>query len=117
MTEDQIEGVASGVREALAVEGGELMAVQEKIERLKREKAAHPTEELDRLGWARYEEIRGDLEARHHGEYVMIEVDSGDYFVGRTPEEALRQAQAAHPGKAFYLIRIGYKAAHKLKRA
>jgi len=57
------------------------------------------------------------LEARHHGDYVMVEVDSGDYFVGRTPEEALRQAQAAHPGKAFYLMRIGYKAAHKLKRA
>ena len=47
---------------------------------------------------------------------VMIEVDSGDYFVGKTPEDALRHAQAVHPDKAFYLIRIGYKAARKLKR-
>lgn len=31
-------------------------------------------------------------------------------------QEALIQAQAAHPGRPFYLIRIGYKAAHKLKR-
>jgi len=30
------------------------MTVQEKIEKLKREKTAHSTEELDRLGWARY---------------------------------------------------------------
>lgn len=93
------------------------MAVQEKIERLKREKTAHSTEELDRLGWARYGEIRAELEASRHGDYVMIEVDTGEYLVGKTSEEALRQAQAAHPGKAFYLIRIGYKAAHKLKRA
>jgi len=92
------------------------VTVQEKLERLKREKTPHSTEELDRLGWARYEGIRGELEAKHHGEYVMIEVDSGDYFVGKTPQEALGQAQAAHPNKAFYLIRIGYKAAHKLKR-
>lgn len=92
------------------------MAVQEKIERLKREKTAHSTEELDCLGWARYAQIRSELETRHHGDYVMIEVDSGDYFVGKTPQEALSQAQVAHPGRAFYLIRIGYKAAHKLKR-
>jgi hypothetical protein len=93
------------------------MTVQERIERLKREKTSHSTEELDCLGWARYEEIKGELEAKYHGEYVMIEVDSGDYFVGKTPEEALHQAKTVHPDKAFYLIRIGYKAAHKLKRA
>ncbi len=79
------------------------MTVEEKIERLKREKTTHSTQELDRLGWARYEEIKGELEAKHHGAYVMIEVDSGDYFVGETPEEALRQARALHPNKAFYL--------------
>jgi hypothetical protein len=98
-----------------AGEGGGLMAVQEKLERLKREKTAHSTEELDRLGWARYAGIRSTLELQHHGAYVMIEVDSGDYFMGKTPEEALRHAQTVHPEKAFYLIRIGYKAAHKLK--
>lgn len=34
------------------------MTVQEKVERLKQEKTTHSTEELDRLGWARYEELR-----------------------------------------------------------
>ncbi len=93
------------------------MAVQEKVERLKREKTHHSTEELDRLGWARYEEIRGELETKHHGEYVVIEVDSGDYFVGRTTEEAFQQAENMHPNKVFCLIRVGYKAVHKLKRS
>ena len=44
------------------------MTIKEKIERLKRQKTMHSTEEL---------------EAKHHGEYVVIEVDSGDYFVGK----------------------------------
>jgi len=91
------------------------MTTQEKLERIKRQKTPHSTEELDRLGWARYEEIRGELEPQHRGEYVAIEVDSGAYFVGRTPEEALTQAERAFPDKVFCLIRIGYKAARKLK--
>lgn len=91
------------------------MTVQGKIERLKRKRTSHPTEELDRLGWTRYEEIKDEIEEKHHGDYVMIEVDSGDYFIAETPEEALQRAEAVHPDKAFCLIRIGYKAAHKLK--
>ncbi len=93
------------------------MPVEEKIERLKREKTTHSTQELDRLGWARYEEIKQELEAKHHGEFVVIEVDSGDYFVGKTAEEAFLQAEKIHPNKAFCLIRVGYKAVHKLKRS
>ena len=93
------------------------MKGQKKIERLKREKTCHSTEELDRLGWIRYVEIRDRLESQYHGNYVMIEVDSGDYFVGKTPEEALHQAEAVYPDKAFCLIRIGYQAVHKLKQA
>ena len=92
------------------------MTVQEKIDKLKREKTDHSTEELHRLGWAGYATIREELEAHHYGDYVMFEVDSGDYFVGNTPQEALFLAQAVYPNKAFYLIRIGYKASRKLKR-
>ena len=91
------------------------MLAQEQLAQLKKAKTIHSTEELDHLGWVRYKEIQGELEAHHHGDYVMVEVDSGEYFVGKTPEEALYQAETSHPGKPFCLIRIGYKAAHKLK--
>lgn len=93
------------------------MTTQEKLEALKREKTPYSTEELDRRGWARYEEIRAELEDQHRGEYVAIEVDSGAYFLGKTPEEAFARAEESYPGKVFYLVRIGYKAAHKLKKA
>ncbi len=64
--------------------------------------------------------VRGskpELEAKHHGAYVAIEVNSGAYFVGQTTEEAFQQAERAFPKKAFCLIRIGYKAVHKLKHS
>jgi hypothetical protein len=93
------------------------MTAAEKLEQLKRQRTPHSTEELVRLGEARYKEISTDLEAPHHGDFVMIEVDTGDYFIGSTPQAALDGAQSAYPGKVFYLMRIGYKAAHKLKRA
>ena len=93
-----------------------MVTVHEQLERLKRQKTAYTTEELDRLGWARYAELQGELELQHHGDYVMIEVESGAYYVGKTPDEALRRAEAAYPGQAFCLIRVGYKAVHKLKQ-
>jgi predicted nucleic acid-binding protein len=91
------------------------MQVQERLEQLKRQKTPYATEELDRRGWRRYAEIRAELEAQHYGEFVMIEVDSGDYFIGATSQEALQRARKVHPDKAFCLIRIGYKAVRKLR--
>lgn len=91
------------------------MTVQEKLAELRRAKTTHSKEELDQLGWARYEEMKPELEAKHHGQYVAIEVDSGAYFVGETPQEAFEQAEEAFPDRAFCLIRIGYKTVHKLK--
>lgn len=84
------------------------------LQRLKA-KVSHTTEGMSRLAWKRYEEIKAELEARHFGKYVMLEVDSGDYFIGDTDWEAYQKARQAHPEKIFHLIRIGYKAAHTLK--
>jgi hypothetical protein len=93
-----------------------MSTIEQRIEELRQEKTRYSTDELDRRGWARYAEISQALEAQHRGEFVMIEVDSGEYFLGETPQQALGKARAAHPGKAFCLIRVGYRAAHKLKR-
>jgi len=90
--------------------------IEQRIEDLRHEKTPHSTLELDRRGWTRYEQIAHILEVQHRGEFVMIEVDSGDYFLGTTPRNALAKARTAHPDKAFCLIRIGYSAAQKLKR-
>lgn len=92
-----------------------MKSVHDKIRDAIREKTLHSPDELDRMAAARYAEIKTDLEASHHGDFVMIEVDSGEYFLGKSPDEALREAQHAHPNKAFCLYRIGHRAAAKMR--
>ena len=55
-----------------------------------------------------YERIRRELEPEHKGKIVAIEVDSGDYFLGKNVIEATRKGREKHPDKVFYLIRIGF---------
>lgn len=42
------------------------------------------------------------------GMFAVIEPETGDYFLGKTLMEALRNAKESHPGKVFYSIRIGH---------
>jgi len=52
--------------------------------------------------------LRAPLEAAHRGEFVCIEPDSGDSFVGPTLVEVVRAARQAHPDRFTYTIRIGF---------
>ena len=58
-----------------------------------------------------YKKIKDKLEPEHKGEFIAIEVDTGDYFVGKDPIEADEKAREKHPDAVFYLARIGYRAA------
>ena len=66
-------------------------------------------EEIAKLGEEIYARIREEIEEGHEGEVVLIEVESGDYFVAPTLKEAYEKARKAHPGKLFYARRIGRK--------
>src|SRR2546421_891473 len=52
------------------------------------------------------------LEPSHDGEFVAIEPDSGQYFLGRTASAALVAGHTAIPNKLFYLTRVGRETAH-----
>jgi hypothetical protein len=58
-----------------------------------------------------YGKIKEELEPEHKGEFVAIEVDTGDYFVGKDPIEADEKAREKYPDAVFFLARIGYRAA------
>jgi hypothetical protein len=80
-----------------------------------------PWESLDSRGMAEkarsiYEKIRDKLEAEHMGEVVAIDVESGDYFLGKTGLEAARQAKARYPNRIPYVIRIGRRAYISFRR-
>lgn len=78
--------------------------------------AADPKlQELARRAEAFYaDRLKVTLEATHHGEYVAIDPDTGDYFLGKTLLEAGRAARAAHPDRWCYGIRIGHAAVYHL---
>jgi hypothetical protein len=71
--------------------------------------------EVSALAWQRYEKIKKRVEPKHRGEFMVIEVKSGDYFIDQNDMQAIKKAQAAHPKGTFYLIRIGYRVTHKFK--
>ncbi|MBI3303504.1 MAG: hypothetical protein HYZ72_15680 [Deltaproteobacteria bacterium] len=56
--------------------------------------------------------LKGHLEPAYHGQIVAIEVESGDYFIGKSVTEAAKKARAKHPQKLFYFVKIGFPAVH-----
>ena len=55
--------------------------------------------------------LRAVLEPEHMHEFVAIEPESGDYFLGKTLSEAMGAARRSHPDRLAHAMRIGHKAA------
>ena len=55
--------------------------------------------------------LRAILEPHHVDEFVAIEPESGDYFLGRTLSEAMGAAHRAYPDRLAHAMRVGHKAA------
>jgi hypothetical protein len=55
--------------------------------------------------------IRALLEPEHFDEFVVIEPESGDYFLGKTLNEATQAALRAHPDRLNHAMRVGRCAA------
>ena len=57
-------------------------------------------------------QIKGKLEMEHKGEIVAIEINSGDFFLGRNEIEAYEKGIKEYPDKTFVYKRVGYNATH-----
>jgi len=55
--------------------------------------------------------LRAVLEPGHRDEFVAIEPESGDYFLGKTLSEAMAAARRSHPDRLAHAMRVGHKAA------
>jgi hypothetical protein len=47
------------------------------------------------------------LERDHLGEFLAIEPESGNYYLGRTLSEAVAAAREAYPERLSYVLRVG----------
>ena len=63
-----------------------------------------------------YERHRERLEASERGQFVAIDVASGELFIAPSGEDALRNARADGRKGPFHLIRVGFRAAYRFRR-
>lgn len=54
---------------------------------------------------------RALLEPAHLNEFVAIEPESGDCFLGDTLSAAVAAARRSHPDRLAHVMRVGHKAA------
>lgn len=75
----------------------------------------YTSEEIGRQGQKLYEQhIRAQVEDRFYGQFLVIDIDSGDYEVDSKELSALERARTKHPEGLFYLMRIGASAAYRI---
>jgi hypothetical protein len=57
------------------------------------------------------ERLQRLLEPAHLHEFVAIEPDSGDYYLGATLSEAVQAARLSHPDRLAFAMRVGHPTA------
>jgi hypothetical protein len=68
-------------------------------------------DEIAARGKAIYDrQIRAIVEPQHAGEYLVINVETGDYELDANDEAVSRRAYQKYLGAALYGMRIGYPA-------
>lgn len=77
--------------------------------------ASKQTTEVANRASAIYEQrLRGRLEATNPDDFVAIEPESGDFFLGRTLSEAIQAARTAHPNRLPFALRVGHRSTVEL---
>ena len=73
-----------------------------------------PKEETARLGDEIYErDIRHQVEANHYGEYVSIDIDSGNWAISDDLLTAAKRLRERRPGTIdVWSVRVGHRALH-----
>jgi hypothetical protein len=56
------------------------------------------------------EKLRSQLEESNPDDFVAIEPESGEFFVGPTMSEAIQAARAAYPDRLPFTLRVGHRA-------
>lgn len=55
-----------------------------------------------------YDAVKAEYDPKYEGQFLAIDTESGNVYLGKTSDAALNKARAAHPGHIFYLVKIGF---------
>lgn len=71
--------------------------------------------EIARLGAEIYDrDIRESIEADYHGDFLALDVETGEYEIDPEPRAAIDRAKSKRDQPPLYLTRIGYPAAFRV---
>jgi hypothetical protein len=77
--------------------------------------AHYTAEEVAARGEALYEQrIRPHVEATHQGQFVVVDIETGDYEMDADDLTATKRALAKRPDAVLYGVRIGSLTAYRL---
>jgi hypothetical protein len=77
--------------------------------------ARYTSEEVAARGEAIYaQRIRARVEAAHNGEFVVVDIETGDYEVDVEDISATKRALAKRPDAVLYGLRVGFPTAYRL---
>ena len=72
-------------------------------------------EEIARRGQDYYDRfLRAKLEPKHRGKFLVLDIETGEYEIDRDEMAAIQRARARMPDRVFYILRVGYGAAHRI---
>ncbi len=64
-----------------------------------------------------YQKIKVNFEPKENGKFLAIDIDSQNTYLGSTSAEAVELARQAHPGKVFYVVKIGFDTVETMAKA
>ena len=77
--------------------------------------AHYTAEEVAARGEALYaQQIRAQVEATHQGEFVVVDIETGDYEMDPDDLVATQRALAKRPEAILYGLRVGAPTAYRL---
>ena len=59
--------------------------------------------------------LKDKLEEEYKGYIAAIEVETGDYFLGKRGIEAIKKARLKYPKTIFYMVKIGFPVVHQYR--
>ena len=78
-------------------------------------KRRYPKEEFARMGDEIYEnKVRPIVEEGNKGKIVAIDIESGDYELGRNSLTTSKRLIDKNPDAQIWCVRIGYDAVHRI---
>jgi hypothetical protein len=60
------------------------------------------------------EKYKEEFERKYRGQYVEIDLNTGNTFIGKTEDEARQKAKTEAPNGFFLLLGIGFDASDRL---